>query len=93
MDSILKFIKQLVEWLSILKIIAAPVIIGSIAAFVFYLYMPNQTGNIISVVIFLSGLVTGIVLALRIRKNSSAVEFNARVSASPDLDDLKKNKK
>jgi hypothetical protein len=61
---------------------------------VIYANKTDNVGLIIGGVVTFTGLIAGILLALWARKNSgSALEFNARVNASPDIDEIIKKDK
>ena len=84
MDVIIRFLNQL-------KIVASPTIFFGVIAAVFYLYQPNTLGIFVAILIFLLGLTLGILWARRISKKMDPTDFNARVMASPDFDEVAKN--
>lgn len=92
MDKLLKGIETLIEWFSLLKIIASPLLAGGVLGLVAFLYFSGLTGIIACTVCVLTGLIAGIWLVKRIRKKQNAVDFNARVYASPDVNEAVKQK-
>jgi len=94
MNKLLKLLEIIIEAFSFMKIVLSPLLIGLFIGIVIYANKTDNVGLIIGVVVTFAGLITGILLALWARKNSgSAVEFNARVNASPDIDEIIKKDK
>ncbi len=85
-----RLLEILVEILSWLKIVASPFLLGLFLGFLFYLYKPNMVGIIIGGLIATIGLVVGILFATKISKKMRPSTFNARISASPELDEPEK---
>ena len=86
----IRFLEILVEFISWLKIVAAPFLFSILLGGAFYLYKSDPTGAFIGGLTVAIGLIVGIVLATRISKKVGAAEFNARLMASPDFDELAK---
>jgi hypothetical protein len=94
MNKILKLLEVIVEAFSFMKIVLSPLLIGLFIGIVIYANKTDNVGLIIGGGVTFTGLIAGILLALWARKNSgSAVEFNARVNASPDIDEIIKKDK
>ncbi|MES2761638.1 MAG: hypothetical protein V4677_05505 [Bacteroidota bacterium] len=80
----------LIECLNFLKIVASPFLAGLLIAFMFYLYKPDTTGLLIAAGITVFSLILGVLLARYVSRSTTATAFNARIYASPDLDNLNK---
>lgn len=80
--------EKLIRLFSWLKIVASPTILGTVLAALFYLYKPNVLGICIASLIFLTGLILGIKWANAISRKMDPTDFNARVMATPELDNL-----
>ncbi|MDI9339393.1 MAG: hypothetical protein QM534_02380 [Sediminibacterium sp.] len=93
MDKLLKGIETLIEWFSMLKIIASPLLAGGLLGLFTFLYNPGLPGIIAFAVCALAGLLIGIWLVTRIKRKQNAVEFNARIHASPDINEAIKTSK
>lgn len=88
----MKILAWIVEALSWLKIVASPTLLGLVLGFLFYLFKPDLVGVIFGALIAVVGLIIGIVLGTNISKKMGATEFNARIDASPDFDQMKEEK-
>lgn len=95
MSKLHKVLEYIIEAFSSFKIVISPLLIGLFIGIVVYANKTNAIGLIIGIAITLIGLFAGIKLALWARKKQgSATAFNARINASPDIDEiLKKDKK
>lgn len=85
----------MIEVFSFLRIVISPLLIGCFIGIVVYTNKTDDVGLFIGVLFVIIGLIVGIKLAIWARKNQGSVtEFNARVNASPDIDEIiKKDKK
>lgn len=88
----MKILAWIVEALSWLKIVASPMLVGLVLGFLFYLFKPDLVGVIFGALIAIVGLIIGIVLATTISKKMGATEFNSRINASPDFDQMNEQK-
>lgn len=89
MNKLLKLLEIIIEAFSFMKIVLSPLLIGLFIGIVFYVNKTDNIGLIIGIVVTLTGLIAGILLTLWARKKSgSAVEFNARINASSDIDEI-----
>lgn len=86
--SLFEFFIEVVGWL---QIVASPLLIGVVIGFVVYLANPNDLGITIGISIASLGLIIGIIWATRVWKRKGTIEFISRVSATPDLDELKRD--
>jgi len=87
---ILEWITSFFAWL---QIVASPLFFGLVIGFIVYGIYPNTIGLISGIAIAAAGLVTGIIFATKIWKKKGTVNFISRVAASPELDELDKEKK
>ncbi len=78
-----------IESIGWLQIVASPLLIGSVIGFIVYLTIPDLTGTIIGISIAAIGLIIGIIWATRVWKRKGTIEYVSRLSASPELDNLK----
>ena len=72
-----------------LQIVASPSLIGIVTGFIVYLAMPDFSGAIIGISIAALGLIVGITWATRVWKRKGTIEYVSRLSATPELDNLK----
>ncbi len=94
MSKLLKLLEIIVEAISFMKIVLSPLLIGLFIGIVIYANKTDNVGLIIGIVVTIIGLIAGILLALWARKKSgSALEFNTRINASPDIDEMIKKDK
>lgn len=94
MSKLYKLFENVIEAFSFLKIVISPFLIGLFIGIIVYANKTDSIGLIIGIAITLIGLFAGIKLALWARKKQgSATEFNARINASPDIDEIIKNDK
>lgn len=89
----MNFFDKLIEAINWFKIVLSPLLVGLILGGLFYLYQPNTTGILIGSLIAATGLTVGIILATRISKKMGATEFNTKIYATPELDNLEPTKK
>lgn len=80
------------SFFAFLLIIAFPFFTALIISFILYQFIPTKTGTILAIIISAIGLIIGIALAIYISRKNNTVDFMARVSASPDLDNYNFNK-
>ncbi len=95
MSKFYKFIEGTIEVFSFLKIVISPLLIGLFIGIVIYANKTDDVGFFVGILFVIIGLVVGVKLAMWARKSQgSATEFNARVNASPDIDEIiRKDKK
>lgn len=80
---------EIIGWL---QIFLSPVIISLIVSIVIYAAFDSVLSQILSILIFISGITIGIKLANRIYKSKEGtMHFVSRVSASPELDEKEKD--
>lgn len=82
----MKFIENLIEFISMVKIALSPILLFTIGGFVLYLYIDGLLGITVFSLLSIIGLALGIWWALSIHKKHGATEFNAKISATPELD-------
>lgn len=80
---IFRLITEIFGWI---QIVASPFLIALIVAFVVYYFNQDEAGLIISIVIALAGLITGIILATKIWKKKGTVNFISRINGTPQPD-------
>lgn len=79
--------EKFVESLFGIKIFASPFIVGVVLGLICKLAIGGQTGNILLVVMIAAGALAGFLLLKVIRKRTSFSDFDAKVMASPDIDE------
>lgn len=94
MSKLHKLLENIVEAISFMKIVLSPLLIGLFIGVIVYANKTDSVGLFIGSAVSLTGLITGILLALWARKKSgSATEFNSLINASPDIDEIIKKDK
>jgi len=88
MHKIFETITEVVGWI---QIVLSPTLLGIAFGFGIYYNFPNLTGIIIGILIFVIGLIIGIVLATKKFKTTGTIHFLSRISATPELDNLEKS--
>jgi hypothetical protein len=88
--SFFDYATEVVGWL---QIVASPLSGGLLIGAIIYFSNPTILRLIIAIAIATIGLIVGIVFATRIWKKQGTIHFVSRVMASPELDDLDKEKK
>ncbi len=78
--------QRLFDFISSIRIIASPTMIGAIAGACVYLYNPNTTRLFIACGLGAAGLVIGIVWAVRVQRKHGATTYMAKLDGSPELD-------
>lgn len=63
----------------------SPTLIGVFIGIIYYTTSTNSHNLFVSIGIAVIGLITGILLAIRVSKHGGATEFNARINASSDI--------
>ncbi|NNV56089.1 hypothetical protein [Limnovirga soli] len=86
----MKIGEWITSFLAWTQIVASPFIIGAIVGFIVYIKYPTTKGLVIGIFISALGLIIGVVIASRIAKKHSTVDFISSVTASPELDNLDK---
>lgn len=84
----LSFFDNIVETIGWLQIAASPVLGGLILGGLIYLLIDNWAGVVTGISVAAIGLLTGIIIASRVRKHRGTMHFMSRVNASPEIDDL-----
>ncbi|SNV33670.1 Uncharacterised protein [Chryseobacterium taklimakanense] len=84
--------EKFVESLFGTKIFASPFLVGVVLGLICKVAIGGQTGNILLVVMTAAGALAGFILLKVIRKRMSYSDFDAKVSASPDIDEAVKIK-
>lgn len=79
--------EKFVESLFGIKIFASPFLVGIVLGLICKVAIGGQTGNILLVVMTAAGALAGFLLLKVIRKRMSFSDFEAKVSASPDIDE------
>ncbi len=88
-----KFLEKVVEFFSMIKIALSPILIFTIAGIVCYCGIKLPMGVVVGTCLIVLGLVLGIWLAIYIHKKYGAIEFNSRISETPELDKTKEEEK
>ncbi|MCK6650378.1 MAG: hypothetical protein L6Q66_12045 [Bacteroidia bacterium] len=86
----IKFIENLIEFISMVKIALSPILLFTIAGIIAYIYIDGMLGIIAFSLLSVLGLALGIWWAISIHKKHGATEFNAKISATPELDEKDK---
>ncbi len=89
----MKFLEKLIAFFNYLKIAASPTLFGFIISAIVYANKPDTVGQILAIIIAISGIVCGVLLANWAKRKVGTTEFMSRINASPDLDDAMKNDK
>ncbi|MFT3982122.1 MAG: hypothetical protein QM687_16760 [Ferruginibacter sp.] len=76
----------LLEIFGWIQIFISPFLLAAIIACIFYFSVPGTMGLIISIILVITGAVTGIIMATKAWKDKGTIHFMSRVSASPELD-------
>lgn len=74
---------EVVGWL---QIALSPSLLAAFIAVVIYFSNPSTTTFIVSLVIFISGIILGVYFATKIWKTKGTVWFMSRIMATPELD-------
>lgn len=80
---------ELVNWI---KIFLSPFIISVVIAILLFLSSENYWLQILSGIIVIIGIITGVFFAEKVRKKHGTERFMAKIYESPDLDNLKQHK-
>lgn len=86
----IKIFEKFVEFLSMVKIAFSPIIIFTIIGLACCFSVQQPIGLLLCIGLIIAGIVLGIWLAIYIHKKHGAIEFNSRISASPELDKVEK---
>jgi hypothetical protein len=84
-----KFLEKVAEFFSMIKIALSPIIVFAILGIICYYGVKPPMGIVWSICSIVVGCVLGIWLAIYIHKKHGAIEFNSRISATPELDKKK----
>jgi len=82
----LKIGDTILECIGWLQIAISPIIISILLAAAVYYYKQDRIGLILSIIILLAGIITGVIWATRIYRKRGTVNFMAKVSSNPELD-------
>lgn len=82
----MSFFEKVTEFFSMVKIALSPILVFTIAGFACYFWLEGFLGAFICIALNVLGLMLGVWLAIYVHKKHGAIEFNARIDASPDLD-------
>lgn len=74
------------DFISVIRIVASPTMIGAIAGACVYLYDPNETRLYIACGLGAAGLILGIVWAVRVHKKHGANNYMAKLDGATELD-------
>ena len=78
-DKILEAIPEIANWI---KIFISPTLIGAIIGFIVSLWLGGNTGIIVGAIIFIIGLVLGIIFAEWARKKEGTNNFMTRLMST-----------
>ncbi len=84
-----RFFHTVMEVVGWLQIALSPSLLGLFIATVVYFSNPSTTTLIVSLVIFISGIILGVYFATKIWKTKGTVWFMSRIMATPELDGKK----
>jgi len=87
------FFEKIVEFFSMVKIALSPILIFTIAGIACYFWLEGALGAFVGLALVVLGLMVGVWLAIYIHKKHGAIEFNARLDATPELDKKEEEKK
>lgn len=77
----------LIELLYGIRIFLSPALIGLILGLLVYFYFKNALGLVLGIVLFISGIVLGLIWANRIYKSKNGTAwYLSRTMATPELD-------
>lgn len=82
----MKIVDTILECIGCLQIAISPIIISILLAAAVYYYKQDRIGLILSIIILLAGIITGVIWATRIYRKRGTVNFMAKVSSNPELD-------
>jgi len=82
----MKIFDFITEIIACLQIAISPIIISILLAAAVYYYKQDRIGLILSIIILLAGIITGVIWATRIYRKRGTVNFMAKVSSNPELD-------
>ena len=82
----MKIVDTILECIGWLQIAISPIIISILLAAAVYYYKKDRIGLILSIIILLAGIITGVIWATRIYRKRGTVNFMAKVSSNPELD-------
>ena len=88
--SFFDYATEVIGWL---QIVGSPLLAGLVLGAIIYFSNPTTLRLVIAIGIILIALIVGIVFATRIWKKQGTMHFVSRVMASPELDNLDKEKK
>ena len=85
--SVFEFIIEILGWV---QIVASPVLIGLAISFIVIINWTESEGAmIVAIFIPVLGLFIGIIWATHVWKRKGTIEYVSRLSATPELDNLK----
>jgi len=82
----MKIFDFITEIIACLQIAISPIIISILLAAAVYYYKQDRICLILSIIILLAGIITGVIWATRIYRKRGTVNFMAKVSSNPELD-------
>lgn len=77
---------KITEAIGWIQIVLSPVLLSLLIGVPFYLSNESTFTFIILCLLFLTGLIVGIIYANKIAKKRGTINFLSRISASPELD-------
>lgn len=80
------FFEKVVELFSMVKIALSPILLFTIAGIVCYFWLEGTLGAFVGIALIVLGLMIGVWLAIYVHKKHGAIEFNARIEGTPELD-------
>jgi hypothetical protein len=83
-------LNKLIELIAIIKIIASPFLIGLFLGVICIAKFQNMFGLLLAVTFSIFGLGIGLLFFKRVKKTSSAEDFNSKIYATPDIDEALK---
>ncbi len=82
----MKSFERFTSFFAWLQIVASPALIGLVIAFIIYSKYASTAGLIMSIIVAVAGLTIGIVLATKIWKRKGTVNFMAKISTTPEIE-------
>lgn len=92
MDRIFRITGFIFELFSLSIIVLSPTFLGAIVGFVIMLYQQTMFGIVCAGILTFIGLVIGVIWAVRIRRTTSATLFLGKRYATPDIDEMAKER-
>jgi hypothetical protein len=87
----MRIVEWLIEAFFTIKLFLSPALIGGLIGAYVYLTANSETQVYVAYGIWALGVLSGILLAWKVKKKKAATEFFGQIISTPDLDGRKKN--